>query len=54
MTVLQKINIGDNVSSKKEKSKSFKVFIKTLILTVAVVALLLIGYFTAGILSGEL
>ena len=42
------------LSSKREKSKSFKVFMKSMILTAAVVALLLIGYFTAGVLSGEL
>jgi hypothetical protein len=39
---------------KKEKSDSYKAFIKSLVLTIAVIALLLIGYFTAGVLSGEL
>lgn len=42
------------MSKDKKKSNSYKVFIKTLVITISVIALLLIGYFTAGIMAGEL
>lgn len=51
---MTKINMGDFMSKEFFKSKSFKVFLKTMVITVSIIALLLIGYFSAGILSGEL
>jgi len=42
------------VSVDKKKSSGYRVFVKTLVITISIIALLLIGYFSAGILSGEL
>jgi hypothetical protein len=54
LKLCQKLVLVILVSKDKKKSNSYKVFIKTLVITISVIALLLIGYFTAGIMAGEL
>ncbi len=39
---------------KENKSESWRVFLKSAIITISAISLILIGYFTAGFLSGGL
>ncbi len=40
--------------TEKRKNQSMGVFVKSMIITISAIALILIGYFTAGFLSGGL
>ena len=44
----------DMLRDSKSKSEFLSVFFKSMVITLSVIALVLIGYFTAGFLSGGL
>lgn len=46
---------GVDIMAEENKEKEFwSLFIKSAVITISVIALILIGYFTAGFLSGGL
>ncbi len=42
------------MAAENKRKEFFSVFIKSAVVTISVIALILIGYFTAGFLSGGL
>ena len=44
----------DVMAEEKSKKEFWNIFIKSAVITISVITLILIGYFTAGFLSGGL